>query len=114
MTPVTGMLLHGASGCGKTALMRRLAQDCPCVSFIHVECTRLFSKYLGDSEERLRAVYRRARASRPAVVVLDAIDVIATSRGCAGGSRGSGSSGGAKVLMCIDACWPVCSVSWTE
>ncbi|KAK7195775.1 ATPase domain protein [Novymonas esmeraldas] len=87
----TGVLLHGPSGCGKSNLARQVAIDFPTVPCFVVECTTLFSKYLGESEERLRELYRRARACAPAVVVLEDMDVIAQSRGAmehAGGDGG--------------------------
>ncbi|KPA79012.1 putative ATPase domain protein [Leptomonas pyrrhocoris] len=97
----TGVLLHGPSGCGKSSLAQQLAADFPAVPFFFVECTMLFSKYLGESEEQLREVYRRARTRAPAVVILEDIDVIAQSRGALtradGGSGGGGSAGNLDV-----------------
>lgn len=84
----TGILLHGPSGCGKSCLSRQLAAAFPGVAFFFVRCTSLFSKYLGESEERLRQVYSRARAQTPAVVILDDVDVIAPSRGSTADSAG--------------------------
>lgn len=90
----TGLLLHGPSGCGKSSLARQLAASFPAVPFFFVDCTMLFSKYLGESEEQLREVYRHARARAPAVVVLEDLDVIAQSRGAmqlsGGGDQGGG------------------------
>ncbi|KAG5500660.1 hypothetical protein JIQ42_04679 [Leishmania sp. Namibia] len=77
----TGLLLHGPSGCGKSSLARQTAADFPSIPFFFVECTMLFSKYLGESEGQLREVYRQARTRTPAVVVLEDLDVIAQSRG---------------------------------
>lgn len=88
----TGVLLHGPSGCGKSSLTRQLAADFPAVPFFFVECTMLFSKFLGESEEQLREVYRRARTRAPSVVILEDMDVIAQSRGAM--SRNEGGGGG--------------------
>jgi energy-coupling factor transporter ATP-binding protein EcfA2 len=97
----TGVLLHGPSGCGKSSMTQQLAVDFPAVRFFFVECTMLFSKFLGESEEQLREVYRRARVRAPSVVVLEDIDVIAQSRSAmtrdAGGSGGSGGKGNLDV-----------------
>ncbi|KAG5477672.1 hypothetical protein LSCM1_04965 [Leishmania martiniquensis] len=97
LPPSTGLLLHGPSGCGKSSLARQMAADFPSIPFFFVECTMLFSKYLGESEEQLREVYRQARTRTPAVVVLEDIDVIAQSRGAmqycdSGQGGGSGKS----------------------
>lgn len=93
----TGVLLHGPSGCGKSSLAQQLAADFPAVPFFFVECTMLFSKFLGQSEEQLREVYRRARSRAPAVVVLEDIDVVAPSRGALAQSDGGGGRGGLDV-----------------
>ncbi|KPI84338.1 putative ATPase domain protein [Leptomonas seymouri] len=94
--PSTGVLLHGPSGCGKSSLTQQLATDFPAVPFFFVECTNLFSKFLGESEERLRGVYRRARSRAPAVVILEDIDVIAQSRGAMMRDDGGGGDSGNK------------------
>ena len=89
----TGVLLHGPSGCGKSRLTQQLAADFAAVPFFFVECTMLFSKFLGESEEQLREVYRRARTRAPSVVVLEDIDVIAQSRGAMTRDDGGGNTG---------------------
>lgn len=93
----TGVLLHGPSGCGKTCLSRRMERMFHSIPFFFVQCTALFSKYLGESEERLRSIYRQARARAPAIVVLDDIDAIAQSRGAMQGGEGTGPKGGLDV-----------------
>lgn len=92
----TGLLLHGPSGCGKSSLARQIAADFPSIPFFFVECTMLFSKYLGESEAQLREVYRRARTRPPAVVVLEDLDVIAQSRGAMQHGDGDQGSGNGK------------------
>ncbi|CCW62470.1 unnamed protein product [Phytomonas sp. EM1] len=100
----TGILLHGPSGCGKSALVRHIAAAFPSVAFHFVECTKLFSKYLGESEEKLREVYCKARLRTPSVVVLDNLDVIAQSRGAMQGSDTSGGGSGVDVNRRMLAC----------
>ncbi|KEG14353.1 ATPase domain protein [Trypanosoma grayi] len=84
----TGILLHGPSGSGKTALAMQLAASYP-DRFFFVSCATLFSKYLGESEERLRVAFMQARQRTPSVLVLDDVDVIGASRGAL--SEGGGS-----------------------
>lgn len=100
VSSTTGILLHGPSGCGKSALTVQLSHQYPHVPFFFVQCSGLFSKYLGESEQKLRDVYHKARAAAPSVVVLDDVDVIALSRGAMSteGESGNGSgSGGVNV-----------------
>ncbi|RNF12472.1 ATPase domain protein [Trypanosoma rangeli] len=80
LAPTTGILLHGPSGSGKTALASRFLASYPGRCFI-VSCAALFSKYLGESEERLREAFLKARQYAPSVLVLDDVDVVGTSRG---------------------------------
>ncbi|CCW66094.1 unnamed protein product [Phytomonas sp. Hart1] len=100
----TGILLFGPSGCGKSALVRRIAGAFPSMVFHFVECTKLFSKFLGESEEKLREVYRKARLRTPSVVVLDNMDIIAQSRGAMQGSDTSGGGNGVDVNRRMLAC----------
>ncbi|CAD2219971.1 ATPase family associated with various cellular activities (AAA), putative [Angomonas deanei] len=86
----TGILLCGPSGCGKTELTYLLRRSFPNLNFHFVNCSGMFSKYLGESEENLRLVYQAARENPPSVVVLDEVDVIAHSRGAMGGDSSSG------------------------
>ncbi|ORC84610.1 ATPase domain protein [Trypanosoma theileri] len=90
LASTTGILLHGPSGCGKTALVMRLA-ELYSDRFFFVNCATLFSKYLGESEQRLRDVFMQARRRTPSVLVLDDVDIIGTSRGSlSDGGSGSG------------------------
>ena len=41
----------------------------------------MLSKYIGASEENVRGVFRRARASRPALIVFDEFDSLVPRRG---------------------------------
>ena len=80
LAPATGILLHGAPGGGKTLLARALAADCG-VNFIAVDGPELFSKWLGESEEAVRHVFRIARQVAPTVVFFDQLDAICPVRG---------------------------------
>lgn len=83
--PPRGLLLHGPTGCGKTAWATALAQAAG-LRLLHIACPRLPSRYVGDSEAAVRAVFRAARAAAPCLLLLDDIHTIAAAR--AGGSGG--------------------------
>lgn len=55
----------------------------------------MFSKWVGESERAVRAVFKRARSVAPSIVFLDELDAIAGERSCDAGSSGGG--GGASV-----------------
>jgi hypothetical protein len=85
----TGILLHGPSGCGKTALLQQLPALLPGVPFYFVSPQRLFSKYFGESEARLRDLFAAARR-QPCVVVIDDVEVLAPRREAHDSSTGAG------------------------
>jgi chromosomal replication initiation ATPase DnaA len=93
LQPSTGVLLHGPHGCGKTLLPLLLCSALPDVPFFYVHAAALFSKYLGDTEAKLRDVFALARRERRAVLVIEDIEHVAASRG----STDSGSGGRADV-----------------
>ena len=75
-----GILLHGASGTGKTLLAKAVATESE-ANFVSVRGPELLSKWVGESERGIREIFRRARQSSPCVVFFDEIDSIAPIRG---------------------------------
>jgi transitional endoplasmic reticulum ATPase len=80
-----GVLLHGPAGTGKTLLAQAVAREAG-VNLVMVSGPELFSKWLGESEEAVRHVFKLARELAPSVVFFDQLDAIAPVRG-----RGTGS-----------------------
>ncbi|MEA2976755.1 MAG: transitional endoplasmic reticulum ATPase [Alphaproteobacteria bacterium] len=80
LPPHVGALLYGPSGTGKTLLAKALANECG-VNFISVDGPEIFTKWLGESEEGLRQIFRIARQVAPTVIFFDQLDAIAPIRG---------------------------------
>ncbi len=80
-----GVLLHGPSGVGKTSLAMAVAKEAG-VNLVMVGGPELFSKWLGESEEAVRHVFKLARELAPSLIFFDQLDALAPVRG-----RGSGS-----------------------
>ncbi|KAF2424900.1 AAA-domain-containing protein [Tothia fuscella] len=78
--PSGGILLYGPPGCSKTLTAKALATESG-LNFIAVKGPELISKYVGDSEQKIRDVFRKARAAAPSVIFFDEIDSIAPNRG---------------------------------
>jgi transitional endoplasmic reticulum ATPase len=78
-----GILLHGASGTGKTLLAKAVATESE-ANFISVKGPELLSKWVGESEKGIREIFRKARQASPCVVFFDEIDSIAPIRGMEG------------------------------
>jgi transitional endoplasmic reticulum ATPase len=85
LPPHVGALLHGPSGTGKTLLAKALANECG-VNFISIDGPEIFTKWLGETEEGLRQIFRIARQVAPTVIFFDQLDAIAPIRGVNVGS----------------------------
>jgi transitional endoplasmic reticulum ATPase len=85
LPPHVGALLYGPPGTGKTLLAKALANECG-VNFIAVDGPEIFTKWLGESEEGVRQVFRIARQVAPAVIFFDQLEAIAPVRGQHSGS----------------------------
>lgn len=85
LEPHVGALIYGPPGTGKTLLARALANECG-VNFISIDGPEIFTKWLGESEEGVRQVFRIARQVAPTVVFFDQLDAIAPIRGAHSGA----------------------------
>ena len=82
-----GMVFWGPPGTGKTLFAKAMATALGAAVTI-VSGPELKSKWVGESEHNLRAVFLRARQSAPAVIVFDELDSFAGARGRYAGSSG--------------------------
>jgi len=78
--PPTGLLLAGPPGTGKTSVAKVLAAQARC-SFYPIAGADVISKWVGESERKIRQLFDRARENRPSIIFIDEIDALAGSRG---------------------------------
>jgi len=74
-----GLLLYGPPGCGKTFLARAIAGELG-AAFFAVGLDDVLDMWLGQSEQKLHAIFEAARRSAPCVVFLDEIDALGQKR----------------------------------
>lgn len=79
LSPLKGMLLHGPPGCGKSEMVKAIAGD-GVLPVIRLRPTDILSRYLGESEARLRQVFSQAREMRPAILFIDNIELLGARR----------------------------------
>ena len=84
ITPSTGVLLYGPPGTGKTLIARAVANETE-TAFQMISGPEIMSKYHGESEEQLRAVFEEASENEPAVIFIDEIDSITPKRAASSG-----------------------------
>ncbi len=74
-----GVLLFGPPGTGKTLLAKAVANESQ-AHFISISGPEIMSKFYGESEARLREIFKEAREKAPSIIFVDEIDSIAPKR----------------------------------
>ena len=74
-----GVLLYGPPGTGKTLLAKAVAGETN-AHFTSISGPEIMGKYYGESEERIRNVFKQAEENTPSIIFIDEIDSIAPKR----------------------------------
>ena len=87
-----GILLHGPRGSGKTFLAEATAGEFG-LNYCYLSPTQLITTWLGETERKLRDAFTAAVGQKPALLFVDELDALGTSRQSLG-SRGDPGGGG--------------------
>ncbi len=74
-----GVLLYGPPGTGKTLLAKAVAGETN-AHFISLSGPEIMGKYYGESEEKIREIFKQAEENSPSIIFIDEIDSIAPKR----------------------------------
>lgn len=72
---ITGVLLYGPPGTGKTMLVKAFAQESG-ATVLEISGADVLSKYVGEGEKTIRAIFSLARKLHPCVIFIDEVDGI--------------------------------------
>ncbi len=77
--PPKGVLLHGPPGTGKTLLAKAVASSTNS-TFIEIVGSELVQKFIGEGAKLVKEVFQLAREKAPAIIFIDELDAIASTR----------------------------------
>lgn len=77
--PHSGILLYGPPGCGKTLIAKVLASESE-ANMYSINGPEIMNKYYGETEAKLRGIFKDAKDNSPSIIFIDEIDAIAPKR----------------------------------
>ena len=75
-----GVLMYGLPGTGKTMIAKAVAREVN-AAFYSIRCSDIVSKWVGDTEKNIKALFDAARSEKIAVIFFDEFEGLAPKRG---------------------------------
>ncbi|KAI9298624.1 AAA-domain-containing protein [Neoconidiobolus thromboides FSU 785] len=79
LKPSKGILLFGPPGTGKTLLAKSMAEYFNVFTLL-ISAPDLSSRYVGETEERIKELFQKAKLNQPCIICIDEIDAICPNR----------------------------------
>lgn len=79
LTIPNGMLLYGPPGCGKTFFAERMAEEIG-FNFYQLKPSDIQSKYVNESQEKIKILFDEARENAPSIIFIDELDAVVPNR----------------------------------
>lgn len=74
-----GIMLYGVPGTGKTMIAQAIAHELD-AAFFPIKCSDISSKFFGDSEQKIKALFDKARQYPTSIIFFDEFEAIGTKR----------------------------------
>ncbi|MDY6101023.1 MAG: ATP-binding protein [Candidatus Enteromonas sp.] len=74
-----GILLYGLPGTGKTMFAEAASNELDAL-FIPVKCSDIKSKWYGESEQKVKEIFQKARKAKKAIIFFDEFEAIGAKR----------------------------------